>query len=185
MTSIPWTYDVRPDTRTTTVRLGIWLFLASEAMLFGSLFSGYVLLRTGSTFPAASHAVGLPAPLFATLLLVLSTTVLALSRVMGLRARLVVSSLLFSAFVVYKVTDYRQLLAAGLTPSSDVLLACWFALTGVHLLHVVGGIAANAWVYAGAGGDAVRTAARVDALRLYWYFVDVVWLAILIGFYLV
>ena len=44
MKAIPWTYDPRPDTRTTNVRVGMWLFLASEAMFFGSLFSAYVLL---------------------------------------------------------------------------------------------------------------------------------------------
>jgi heme/copper-type cytochrome/quinol oxidase subunit 3 len=163
----------------------MWLFLASEAMLFGSLFSAYVLLRTGSPLPADSDTMVLPAPFFGTLLLVLSTTVLAASRLMGLRARLVVSSLLFAAFVVYKLVDYRHMAVAGLTPSTDVLLACWFTLTGVHLAHVVGGIAANAWVFVGAGGDPARNEARVDGLRLYWYFVDLVWLAILVSFYLV
>jgi heme/copper-type cytochrome/quinol oxidase subunit 3 len=185
MTSIPWTYEARPDTRTTNIRLGMWLFLASEAMLFGSLFSAYVLLRTGSALPADSHTLALPAPVFTTVLLVLSTTVLAAGGVIGLRARLAVSSLLFAVFVVFKVVDYGRMIVEGLAPSTNVLLACWFTLTGVHLAHVIGGIAASAWVYVGAGGDPARNDARVDVLRLYWYFVDLVWLAILVSFYLV
>jgi len=186
VTSLPWTYEARPDTKTTTVRLGIWLFLASEAMLFGSLFSAYVLLRTGSRQAAEAFSLlTLPSPLAGTALLVLSTTILALGSLMRLRTRLAVSALLFGAFVVLKLADYRDLLADGRTPASDVLLACWFTVTGAHLLHVVGGIAANAWVLAGTERDGIRDQARMDVLRLYWYFVDLVWLAILVSFYLV
>jgi cytochrome c oxidase subunit 1 len=47
--AIPWTYESRPDSRINNVRLGLWLFLASETMFFGSLYSAYVLLRTGAT----------------------------------------------------------------------------------------------------------------------------------------
>ena len=83
MTSIPWTYEARPDTRTTNVRLGMWLFLASEAMLFGSLFSAYVLLRTGSALPPDSNTMALPAPLFTTFLLVVSTTLAFGSALLG------------------------------------------------------------------------------------------------------
>ena len=45
---IPYTVENRPDTGIYNAKLGIWLFLASEVMLFGGLFSAYVLLRTGA-----------------------------------------------------------------------------------------------------------------------------------------
>ena len=45
---IPFTTEVRPDTGLTNPKLGIWLFLASEVMLFGALFSSYALLRMGA-----------------------------------------------------------------------------------------------------------------------------------------
>ena len=52
---IPYTTEVRPDTGLTNPKLGIWLFLASEVMLFGSLFSSYALLRSGApTWPDQS-----------------------------------------------------------------------------------------------------------------------------------
>ena len=51
---IPYTVEARPDTGLYNAKLGIWLFLASEVMLFGALFSSYVLLRTGD--PAAREA---------------------------------------------------------------------------------------------------------------------------------
>src|SRR5580700_11535775 len=45
---IPYTVQPRPDTGIYNAKVGIWLFLASEVMLFGGLFSGYVLLRVGA-----------------------------------------------------------------------------------------------------------------------------------------
>jgi cytochrome c oxidase subunit 3 len=45
---IPYTSDIRPDTGVYNAKLGIWLFLASEVMLFGALFSAYILLRVGA-----------------------------------------------------------------------------------------------------------------------------------------
>ena len=45
---IPYTVKPRPDTGLYNAKLGIWLFLASEVMLFGALFSSYVLLRVGA-----------------------------------------------------------------------------------------------------------------------------------------
>src|SRR3989440_11895913 len=46
--NIPYTVEVRPDTGLHNGKLGIWLFLASEVMLFGALFSTYILLRVGA-----------------------------------------------------------------------------------------------------------------------------------------
>ena len=45
---IPYTVDVRRDTGLNNGKIGIWLFLASEVMLFGALFASYILLRTGA-----------------------------------------------------------------------------------------------------------------------------------------
>ncbi len=46
---IPYTVQPREDTGLFNAKVGIWLFLASEVMLFGALFSSYILLRVGST----------------------------------------------------------------------------------------------------------------------------------------
>jgi heme/copper-type cytochrome/quinol oxidase subunit 3 len=176
--------DVRPDTGTTSVRLGMWLFLASEAMLFGSLFSGYVLLRSGSTtWPDGSDLPGLAAGLTGTFLLVAAAATLR-----GTRMALLVSAGLAAAFVVMKVLDYRTFIAAGLAPSRDLLLACWFTLTGLHAVHVLAGAFVNVWHagpgYAIAATDPDRWHERIRATRLYWLFVDVIWVAILVAFYL-
>jgi cytochrome c oxidase subunit 1 len=175
---------IRPDTGTSSVRLGMGLFLASEAMLFGALFSGYALLRTGSTtWPDGSDLPGLAAGLTGTFLLVAAAATLR-----GDRMALLVSAGLAAAFLAMKVLDYRSLIAAGLTPSRDLLLACWFTLTGLHALHVLAGALVNLWHagpgYALAAADPDRWQERIRATRLYWLFVDLIWVAILASFYL-
>src|SRR5207249_9027158 len=46
--NIPYTVEARPDTGLHNGKFGVWLFLASEVMLFGALFSSYILLRVGA-----------------------------------------------------------------------------------------------------------------------------------------
>jgi cytochrome c oxidase subunit 3 len=77
---IPYTIQARPDTGLYNAKLGIWLFLASEVMLFGGLFSAYVLLRVGAADGYWPHGwLSVPLGTVNTLLLALSaiTTLLA------------------------------------------------------------------------------------------------------------
>jgi len=60
---IPYTTETRPDTGLYNAKLGVWLFLASEVMLFGSLFSSYILLRTGAPSWPHGRDLGLSVPL--------------------------------------------------------------------------------------------------------------------------
>jgi heme/copper-type cytochrome/quinol oxidase subunit 3 len=79
------------------------------------------------------------------------------------------------------------MIAAGLTPSQDLMLASWYALTGMHALHVLGGAIVNVWhaatADAVAAADPERWRERIRATRLYWLFVDLIWIAILVAFY--
>jgi heme/copper-type cytochrome/quinol oxidase subunit 3 len=186
VTSQPWTYDIRPDTGTTAVRLGMWLFLASETMFFASVFSGYVLLRSGSpAWPDASQLGGWTQPAILTGLLAASTLVLALSG-NGRTLRtwpLVASAVLAAVFVALKGAEYLAKIEAGLTPAASLQLACWFTLTGVHAAHVGAGAIANVWIAARGAAPGPQAAERLWAVRAYWTFVDLVWIALLIGFY--
>ena len=71
MDTLPYTTTVRPDTGLTSPKLGIWLFLASEVMLFGSLFSAYALLRTGApSWPDQSAVLNVPLATLNTVILI-------------------------------------------------------------------------------------------------------------------
>ena len=69
---IPYTVEVRRDTGLTNGKIGIWLFLASEVMLFGALFASYILIRTGSpTWPRGDTILNVPLATFNTIVLIL------------------------------------------------------------------------------------------------------------------
>src|SRR4051794_11520115 len=77
---IPYTTEVRPDTGLTNPKLGIWLFLASEVMLFGSLFSSYALLRMGArSWPVQSEILSVPLATVNTLVLIASSVTMVLA----------------------------------------------------------------------------------------------------------
>ena len=170
---------VRPDTGTSAARLGMWLFLASEAMFFGSLFSGYVMLRAGSTdWPAAFAGF----PWLETVLLIGASASFGPSRV-----QLMAANALGLAFVAVKIMNDAVMIDAGQTPASNLMLATWFTLTGVHAFHVLAGAIFSGWLAGPAFGMAAdqrdRWAARIHATRRYWLFVDLVWLIIVAAFY--
>jgi len=171
-----------PDPRSLIqAQLGMWLFIASEAMLFASLFSGYVMLRVGSSsWPGPIGEF----PWLETLLLVGASAAFGAKR-----SQLIVSNALGLTFVVIKLVNDAALVGKGITPSTDLMWACWFTLTGVHAFHVLAGAAFTGWLagpsFKMATEERERWAARIEATRRYWLFVDVVWLAIVVCFYAV
>ena len=77
---IPYTVEVRPDTGLSNGKLGIWLFLASEVMLFGALFSSYILLRVGSAdWPLGSEELNVPLASFNTVVLITSSVTMVMA----------------------------------------------------------------------------------------------------------
>jgi len=184
---------VRADTGFSNGALGMWLFLASEAMLFGALFSGYALLRTGaSSWPAPSSRLNLGLAGGNTLVLIVSS-VSMLRAVRAARAgdwrrsriMLAITIALGVLFLGIKGTEWAGHLAAGERPASDTFFAIYYTLTGVHALHVAGGLIALMWLVAGSPGrDREAQASRVSLVGLYWQFVDVVWLVLFCTVYL-
>lgn len=186
---IPYTIDRRPDTGVTNVTMGVWLFLASEVMLFGSLFSAYALLRTAAqAWPAGRDVLNVGMALANTLVLIGTTAAVwrAQSSTSARAGRwLLISTGLAATFVILKGLEYGEELGAGLVPATNTFLAMYFTLTGLHALHVIGGAAANLWVWAERSGRTqILMPGRLRAIALYWTLVDLVWLVILVLFYL-
>jgi cytochrome c oxidase subunit 3 len=78
--AIPYTVEARPDTGLFNAKLGIWLFLASEVMLFGALFSSYILLRVGAEPANWPHGLlNIPIGTFNTAVLITSSVTVVLS----------------------------------------------------------------------------------------------------------
>ena len=187
-TGIPYTTDVRPDTGLTNPKLGIWLFLASEVMLFGSLFSAYALLRTGApSWPDQSAVLSVPFATLNTVILISSSITMVLAWV-GARAGMLsrfrlymgLTLLLGAGFMVVKGIEYADKFSHGLVPSTDNFLGLYFTMTGIHAIHVLAGMIVNAY-YLGPGAamfrtDPVRFTNRIEIAGIYWHFVDVIWI---------
>lgn len=253
---IPYTVQPRPDTGVYNAKVGMWLFLASEVMLFGGLFSSYILLRVAAptdTWPQGWLNVGLGT---------LNTMILALSAITTLMAWAACKARLIDRFKFYmgvtlalgvvflcikayeyrdKLTHYQVTLNNGQiadghlvkrSPDGDVILhgrfvesrsdlvrhglkgpseeiriakadiaritnygpahntflATYFTLTGLHGLHVLGGLVVFAYLW-GPGSRMWRTEPqrftnRVEVAGLFWHFVDLVWIFLFPTLYL-
>ena len=188
MIEIPYIVDERADTGLNNVKLGIWLFLASEVMLFGGLFSTYILLRINAVeWPLGSDLLNVPIGAFNTVVLILSSVTMVLcyaalkldnlsgyKKYMGLTIGL---SLLFLAVKTY---EYLDKFSHGDVPAKSTFLAIYFTLTGLHALHIIAGVVVNGY-FLGPGAAMWRTNKeqfinRIEAAGLYWHFVDLVWI---------
>jgi heme/copper-type cytochrome/quinol oxidase subunit 3 len=188
MELIPYTVEIRPDTGVNNVKLGIWLFLASEVMLFGALFSSYIILRTGaSEWPLGATILSVPLATLNTVVLISSSVTMVMAWAslkmddLG-KYRVYMGStvLLALVFLVVKYFEYTAKFEHGLWPRTSTFLAIYFTMTGLHGLHVVGGIIVNSFLV-GPGTKMWRTEKerftnRVEAAGLYWHFVDLVWI---------
>lgn len=176
-------------------KLGIWIFLASEVMLFGGFISSYVILRTGSDFfiVPPKEMLGVPLATLNTFVLITSsvTMVLALDAIQkgnnkGLIRYMILTILLAFCFLGIKSYEYPHKWHEGITISSGLFGSFYFTLTGLHGLHVIGGIVFNFYILVMAikGKFSAENHARVEYAGLYWHFVDLVWVILFPIFYL-
>ena len=184
--NIPYTVEARPDTGLHNAKLGIWLFLASEVMLFGALFSTYVILRMGA--PSWPHqSLSVPMAAFNTVVLISSSVTMVMAwATLKLndfgkhRMYLGLTLLAAAIFLVVKYFEYADHLSHGEGPWASTFLAIYFTLTGLHGLHIIGGMVVMAY-FLGPGAKLWRRnpeqfANRIEATGLYWHFVDLVWI---------
>ena len=193
---IPYNTEARPDTGLYNAKLGIWLFLASEVMLFGALFSSYILLRTGApTWPMGREILNVPLATLNTVILIGSSVTMVMSwaslklKDFGkYRLYMGLTLLLALGFLVVKAFEYGAKLEHHLYPSTNTFLAIYFTLTGLHGLHVIGGMIVNGYLW-GPGTkmwktDPERFTNRIEVAGLYWHFVDLVWIFLFPTLYL-
>lgn len=183
---IPYIVEERPDSGMTNGKFGIWLFLASEVMLFGALFSTYIILRQGSVeWPHGELNVWLG--MANTFILIASSVTMVLSWAnlkMGNfskgRMLLLVTFVLAGVFLVNKYFEYADHFARGEGPAHSTFLAIYYTLTGLHGLHIVGGMVVMLYLL-GPGAtlwqrNAAQYTGRIEYTGLYWHFVDLVWI---------
>ena len=185
---IPYTVELHPVTGVYNGKLGTWLFLASEVMLFGALFSTLVLLRVGAeSWPHGWELLNVPLATLNTFVLIASSVTMVMSwaslkmdRFGSFRVYLGLTILLAFVFLVIKFFEYGAKFEHHISPATSTFYATYFTMTGLHGLHVVGGILVN--LYLLFPGSAMwktepdRFANRIECAGLYWHFVDLVWI---------
>jgi len=184
--NIPYTVTERPDTGLTNGKLGIWLFLASEVMLFGALFSTYIILRTGA--PEWPHgelnvllgAINTVILITSSVTMVMAWATLKLKDWAKHRLYLIGTFLLAGVFLVNKYFEYKDHFDKGETPAHSTFTAIYFTLTGLHGLHILGGMIVMLY-FLGPGAKLWKKnpdqfANRIEYTGLYWHFVDLVWI---------
>jgi len=192
---LPYTVKPHPVTGVYSGKLGTWLFLASEVMLFGALFSAYVLLRVGApaSGPAAwpSHDethLSWKIGGFNTLVLIISSVTmvmawasLKMNNLAKARMYLGVTVGLALVFIIVKLLfEYIPKFQDHHTPSHSNFFALYFTLTGLHALHIIGGvIVITYFIFPGSSlwkNDPEYYTNRIECTGLYWHFVDLVWI---------
>ncbi len=189
--------DAAQQKRAST--LGMWVFLVTEVMMFGGLFTAYVVYRSlyPEAFAQASHHLNAELGAANTLVLLGSSLTMALavrSAQLGKRAGtvigLIATIVLGSVFLGVKAYEYSHKFHENLIPGpsfvfpgseadhAQLFFSLYFAMTGLHALHMVIGV--------GILGTLTVMAARkrfsaeyhnpVEIGGLYWHFVDIVWI---------
>ena len=177
------------STATTTAlptgKLGLWWFLSSEIITFGGLIGSYIVLRLAQPewAEAARHLSVVIATVNTAVLLTSSLTmVLAFAAVdhaddHAVRTWLGCTVTLGLVFLLIKALEWSGKLSAGIVPGVSGFWSFYYAMTGLHALHVLAGIVVNAVLLLVAlRGRLWPMAHRVELAGLYWHFVDLVWI---------
>jgi cytochrome c oxidase subunit III len=171
-------------------KLVMWLFIIADAVTFGAILFGYGFVRVGSTNwtrPFDFSPTIINAMVMTAILLTSSLTMLAAvgAAQAGNRSRSVrwlgVTIVLGAAFAALHLREWFKMFGEGWSPShnplggSTLVGGTFFGLTGLHLLHVIGGVVAMLVVAAKYSRGSLRPG-HVETTGLYWHFVDLVWM---------
>ena len=209
-----------------TASFGMWLFLLTEIMFFGGLFTAYLIYRNWyyPAFVAASHTLSIFEGSLNTLVLITSSFTMAMGvwcaetkRRQGLIISLILTLILGIGFLGIKSDEYHEKyvlhhipghtfspqgfihpseeamkkgekpLAPDMAAKTEVYFSLYFAMTGMHALHMIIGIALLSGMLwkATRGSYMDGNIAFVENFGLYWHFVDIVWIFLFPLLYLI
>lgn len=174
-------------------KVGMWIFLASDVVLFGGFIGAYVFTRVAFGWTGWEPIPSDPIPgLVNTYILLTSSFTVVLALVAaekrhkwGLVTSLGATFVLGIGFLVNKGLEWQHLFHEGLWLSTNVRASTFFLTTGLHAAHVIAGLVVALYLTARAWRGAYLEDSRsVEYFGLYWHFVDIVWLFLFPLFYI-
>jgi cytochrome c oxidase subunit I+III len=177
-------------------KLGLWIFLASEILIFGSLIVAYIYVRVSSgSWPVATQThnvyIGMTNTIIlltSSLAMILGLYYIRLGNVKALKICLASTFALGAVFLTIKLgIEWPTLYRNGFTINSGLPASSYFVLTGLHAAHVAVGMVAVGYLMfrANRGGFTSTNHIAVENVGLYWHFVDIVWMILFPLFYLI
>ncbi len=199
---------VEPAQQVDAAKIGMWVFLVTEVLLFGGLFVGYGIMHAKhpEAFASAHHHLNRGLGALNTIVLLVSsfTMVMAVAAAQaGKRVQLIrhlIATLsLAGVFLVIKYFEYAHKIHEGLlpgrlysyqgeaVPGEFMFFSFYFMMTGLHGLHVAAGMIVISWVLRRAirGDFSERYYTPVDLVGLYWHLVDIIWIYLFPLMYLI
>ncbi len=178
-------YEGGPFAQLPFGRAGMWWFLSSEICVFGTFMGTYALMRIAAGGWDAERAhLNATIAIMNTIVLVTSSLTIVQAHAAaeagdreGARRNLLITVLLGCLFLCFKTFEYSREISHGFVPWTSTFWSFYYTMTGLHGLHVIGGIIVNFILFLAtyrASWDLVKH--RVEYAGLYWHFVDVVWI---------
>ena len=187
-------------------RMGIWLFLFTELILFGGMFIVYAVYRF--KFPAEFGLAAQEMDVFVgtvnTIILLTSSLMAAMSITAIRQNKKIASMVMISVtllcaivFLINKYFEWSHKISLGIYPQSPDLInkppgeilyfGLYYVMTGIHALHVIIGMAVLAVmiVFIARGTINQHSYVRLEAGALYWHLVDIIWIFLFPLFYLI
>jgi cytochrome c oxidase subunit I+III len=189
--------DRWPFSAVPKLKLGMWVFLSSEVVLFGSFLGAYVFIRAATAqWPLAGSIHEIPLGTFNTLVLITSgfTMFLALQSIRNgdqrkLLAWLAATFVLGALFMGVKVSEWTNLGSGGFilaNPAMSLAASAYFIVVGLHGAHVTAGLLLMLYLMKKTtrGFYTKDSHEAIENFGLYWAFVDIVWCFVFPLFYL-
>jgi cytochrome c oxidase subunit 3 len=172
--------------------LGMFLFIASEVMLFGSFFTAYFFVRVVNGYPWPPEGFHLPVFVAGVNTAILLTSSLTMHWSLqsikrgnraGLQAGLTLTFLMGLTFLLTQILEYSRI---GFTPHDNAFGTIFFCLTGLHGAHVFVGLTLLlfATIRAFRGHYSPEAHHGVEIPGIYWHFVDVMWIVVYTTIYI-
>lgn len=174
---------------------GVLVFIIADMIVFCMLFAGFMIERMGqlAVFDQSATTLDVRLGVLNTLILVTSGFFVVLAvhaaqagRLVATRRWLLVSFLVGAGFGVTKLVEYSSKIGHGITMHTNDFYMFYYALTGAHFLHFLGGMIALAVLWFMAGREPVngRLFGVIESGALYWHMVDLLWIFIFPMLYL-